>query len=80
MLVAHQFVISGKIEPERSDSELPSVGGVDSVEFRHSTALTTLRSAICTDRSASAGIRFATPGRRSNIPFRSCIKKSPRPL
>ncbi len=32
VLVAHQFVISGKIEPERSDSELPSVGGIDSVD------------------------------------------------
>lgn len=32
ILVAHQFVISGSQEPERSDSEAISVGGLDSVD------------------------------------------------
>lgn len=32
ILVAHQFVVSGSIEPERCDSETVSVGGLDSVD------------------------------------------------
>ncbi len=32
VLIAHQFVIAGTDEPQRSESELPSVGGVDQVD------------------------------------------------
>lgn len=34
ILVAHQFVGGGTIEPERADSETQSVGGVDMVDYR----------------------------------------------
>lgn len=33
ILIAHQFVICGSLEPERSDSENISVGGLDSVDI-----------------------------------------------
>ena len=32
VLVAHQFVVSGSVEPERCDSETVSVGGLDGVD------------------------------------------------
>lgn len=32
ILIAHQFVISAGVEPERSDSEIVSVGGLDAVD------------------------------------------------
>lgn len=32
VLLAHQFVLSGEVEPERSDSETVAVGGLDSVD------------------------------------------------
>lgn len=32
VLIAHQFVVSGTEEPERCDSEIASVGGLDSVD------------------------------------------------
>ena len=34
VLVAHQFVGGGTVEPERTDSETQSVGGVDMVDYR----------------------------------------------
>lgn len=34
VLLAHQFVGGGSVEPERADSETQSVGGVDMVDYR----------------------------------------------
>lgn len=61
ILVAHQFVTAGGMEPERSDSEVISVGGVDNVDADVFAAFdyVALGHLHCPQSIGREGIRYA---------------------